>query len=99
MADSHQGIYLDFWTLAEFWRQYFPLQPRPREFLQSGVRDFQVLLTGDAKSGLVMRDLVIPVFNGASEIAGLLARSLQIDIASTAKWIRPISDPVHSGGA
>ena len=31
VADSHQGVYADFWTLADFWKHYFPYQPRPTQ--------------------------------------------------------------------
>ena len=79
IADSGQEAYADFWTLADFWKHYFPYQPRPIRFTRSGVRDFQIQLTTDAKSGPVLKDLIVPVFNGACQICSLLAASVGLD--------------------
>ncbi len=79
VADGDQEAYADFWTLADFWRLCFPFRPRPIQFAQSGVRDFQIQLTTDAKSGPVLKDLVIPMFNGACQICSLLAASLELE--------------------
>lgn len=59
--------YADFWTLADFWKHYFPYQPRPQESTGHGTRDFHINL-GPNNSGPIMHDLIYPVFNGAVDI-------------------------------
>lgn len=51
-----QPLYADFWTLVNFWKHYFPYQPRPSVFERcGGARDFGVALGGGCNSGPVMR--------------------------------------------
>lgn len=50
-----------------------PYQPRPAIFGRQNVRDYQLTLGGNSKSGPIFTDLIIPVFNGAVEIARVFA--------------------------
>ena len=78
-ADTQNSrVYADFWSLADFWKHYFPYQPRPSKFEHQGVIDFQINL-GCGKSGPLLHDLVFPVFNGARQIILQKARELGLD--------------------
>ena len=68
-----QGTYVEFWAVADFWKHYMPYQPRPAIFGRQNVRDYQLTLGGNSKSGPIFTDLIIPVFNGAVEIARVFA--------------------------
>ena len=74
-----QQLWTDFWCVADYWKHYIPYQPFPVEF--TGRWDFQVILSksgrtslGELKSGPLMHDLIVPVFNGAREILELLCK-------------------------
>ncbi len=73
---ANQSVYADFWTLNNFWKHYFPFQPRPSVFERSGnVRDFCVALGGTERgccSGPVLRDLVVPTYNLAVDMLEVL---------------------------
>jgi len=72
-----QALYADFWTLANFWKHYFPYQPRPTVFVRSGgVKDFSVALGDGSNSGPVMRDLLVPTFNHACSMMRIIATML-----------------------
>lgn len=74
-----QGTYVDFWAIADFWKHYMPYQPRPSEFSRQGVKDYQLQLGNGSKSGPIFTDLIVPVFNGAVEIARLFALRHNLD--------------------
>ena len=78
--EQNSTVYADFWSLADFWKHYFPYQPRPSVFERQGVIDFQINL-GDGKSGPLLHDLVFPVFNGARRIILHKAGELGLDVA------------------
>ena len=59
--------YADFWTVSDFWKHYFPYQPRPSHFTRDNLRDFQVEL-GNCASGPIMHDVIYPIFNGAADL-------------------------------
>ena len=65
--------YTNFWTIANFWKHCMKYQPRPEYFSRFGYYDFKVEL-GSGASGPVMRDLIIPVFNGACDIVENMSR-------------------------
>lgn len=72
---ANQSVYADFWTLNNFWKHYFPFQPRPSVFERSGnVRDFCVALGAaeGCSSGPVLHDLVIPTYNLAVDMLQVL---------------------------
>ena len=75
MDSPESPEYADFWTIANFWKHYFPYQPRPSDFVVPGtrdtVRDIQVQL-GRCKSGPIMRDLIYPVFQGSVRLVHAL---------------------------
>lgn len=75
-AHSNQPLFADFWTLANFWKHYFPYQPRPSTFESSdgSVRDFCVAIGGGCSTGPIMRDLLVPTFNRACCIMRAIAR-------------------------
>ena len=69
-----QALYADFWTLSNFWKHYFPYQPRPSLFDgDGGVIDFKVALGNSCMSGPVLHDLLVPTFNNACRIMSLIA--------------------------
>lgn len=72
-----QPLYADFWTLANFWKHYFPYQPRPTVFDRfGGVKDISVALGDGSNSGAVMRDLLVPTFNHACGMMRIIATML-----------------------
>ena len=72
-----QPMYADFWTLANFWKHYFPYQPRPSVFERfGGVKDISVALGDGSNSGPVMRDLLVPTFNHACSMMRIVAPML-----------------------
>jgi hypothetical protein len=72
------GMYVDFWTLADFWRRYFPYQPRPSVFERDGgVKDISVALGDGSNSGPVMRGLLVPTFNHACSMMRIVAPRLR----------------------
>lgn len=78
MLDCGQPLYADIWSLVNFWKHYFPHQPRPTEFVKSGgIRDFSVAIGEGYNSGPVMQDLLVPTFNLACRILKILAERLQ----------------------
>ena len=68
-----QGAYVDFWAVADFWKHYLPYQPRPSIFSRQNVKDYQLQLGNNSKSGPIFTDLIVPVFNGMVEIAHAFA--------------------------
>lgn len=69
-----QPLYADFWTLSNFWKHYFPYQPRPSAFTRSAVaRDFSVPLSSGCGSGPILHDLLVPTFNNACYIMSMIA--------------------------
>jgi hypothetical protein len=94
-----QCFYVDFWSVANFWKHYFPYQPKPSWFDRQRVCDICIhfggtgvsIIDGKArrdcqknssmsrnhapseKSGPILRDLIIPVFNHACRIVHILA--------------------------
>lgn len=73
-AQKLQPVEVDFWTLANYWKHYFPYQRRPSHFERSGgVRDISVALGEGCNSGPVMRDLLVPVYNLACDMMQQLA--------------------------
>lgn len=75
------GAFAEFWGLANFWKHYFPYMPSPSHFSRQRVMDFMVELGGGEKSGPVLYDLIIPVFNGAVQIAELFAAQPELSLA------------------
>jgi hypothetical protein len=73
-----QARYADFWTLVNFWKHYFPYQPRPSVFVRhGGARDIRVALGGGCDSGPVLRDLLVPTFNLACDMMRALAAAVR----------------------
>jgi hypothetical protein len=73
-AMPNQPLYADFWTLVNFWKHYFPYQPRPSLFVKSGdIRDIKVAIGSGCNSGPIFRDLLVPTFNLSCELLGKLA--------------------------
>lgn len=74
--NTSQSTYADFWSLVNFWKHYFPYQPRPSVFERSGnTRDLKVALGGGDFSGPVMRDLIVPTFNLVCAMMRMYAQS------------------------
>lgn len=59
-----------FWTLTDYWRCYFPYEPKPEN--RNDVRDFFVSFDGN-DSGPIVHELICSIFNGAVEIVRMLA--------------------------
>lgn len=72
-----QATHASIWSVINFWKHYLPYQPLPIQFTagrRNPIRDFQLPLSGngDAKSGPVVHDLLIPAFNAACAITKAL---------------------------
>lgn len=75
---TSQSTYADFWSLVNFWKHYFPYQPRPSVFERSGnIRDLKVALGGGDFSGPIVRDLLVPTFNFACAMMRSLSPGMQ----------------------
>jgi len=74
-----QGAYVDFWAVADFWKHYMPYQPRPAIFIRQNVKDYELQLGNNSKSGPIFTDLIIPIFNGVVEIARAFALRHSLD--------------------
>jgi hypothetical protein len=77
MAVAEQDIQASLWTVINFWKHYLPYQPLPIKFVRDRMqplRDFQLVLSGDgnALSGPIVHDLLIPAFNAACRITAKL---------------------------
>lgn len=68
MLCSDQPVHADVWSLVNFWKHYFPYQPRPSVFERSGCRDFKVALGDGLFSGPILSDLIVPAFNAVCGI-------------------------------
>lgn len=75
------GAYAEFWGLSNSWKHYFPYMPSPSHFSGQRVFDFMVELGGGEKSGPVLYNIVIPVFNGAVQIAERVAAQPELSLA------------------
>jgi hypothetical protein len=78
-AESGERVELDFWTLADFWRHYFPCAPKPSQF-RGAMRDLQIQISDDAMSGPLLRNLIIPAFNSAYQICCLMGESMNVAV-------------------
>ena len=76
--ENHCSQYADFWTVADFWKYYFPCQSLPKRFTRINIRDFDIQL-GNNNSGPVLHDLIVPIFNGAATIVRRLGHMQGID--------------------
>ena len=72
-----------FWTISDLWKQYYPTLPKPSTF--HGVRDFALDL-GDGHFSLL--DLIVPVFNGACDIALAIAAEEGLEFQGIATKLR-----------
>jgi hypothetical protein len=87
-----QEIQASLWTVVNFWKHYLPYKPLPTKFTSGRLhplRDFQLVLSGngDARSGPVMHDLLIPAFNAACRITHELLAIYKVDGTHS---VRPI---------
>ena len=69
--------YANFWTIANFWRHYFPCSPRPIEI--GNLLDFEIDLRDGGKSGPLIHDLILPTFNHTCSIVGIVGVQLGMD--------------------
>jgi len=76
-----------FWTISDLWKQYYPTLPKPSTFFRLGleVRDFALDL-GDGHFSLL--DLIVPVFNGACDIALAIAAEEGLEFQGIATKLR-----------
>jgi len=104
---TSQATYADFWSLVNFWKHYFPYQPRPSVFERSGnVRDLKVALGSGDFSGPIVRDLIVPTFNLVCTMMRTLSLGLQepftlADLYSvrSTPWSSPPRAPTWSAPA
>ena len=79
-----QEVQASLSTVINFWKHYLPYQPLPTEFTRGrmqSLRDFQLVLScdGEALSGPVLHDLLIPAFNAACRITSSLLLLYAVD--------------------
>ena len=79
-----QEVQASLSTVINFWKHFIPYQPQPTEFTRGKMqpfRDFQLVLSGDgeALSGPIMHDLLIPAFNAACRITSRLLLLYAVD--------------------
>lgn len=93
-AKPDQAVVADLWCLIRFWKHHFPYQPVSSMFScgrRTPVCDFSVHLADGCASGPVMRDLIIPGFNGACQVLDiLLAHNSTPDSESYAVSLLPM---------
>ena len=63
----------NFWTISDFWKQYYPYLPRPTIFTLQRVRDFAVNIGDGHFTGPILFDFIVPAYNGACDIALAIA--------------------------
>jgi hypothetical protein len=78
-----QEIYVNLSTVINFWKHYLPYQPLPTEFTRGRrypLCDFQLVLSGDgeALSGPILHDLLIPAFNAACNIVNCMLQMYDV---------------------
>ena len=56
-----------------------PYQPRPAIFSRQNVKDYELQLGNNSKSGPIFTDLISPIFNGVVEIARAFALRHSLD--------------------
>ena len=74
-----QETYADFWTIANYWKHYYPFHPPRSHFDRYGINDFAINFGNNSESGPLMRDLIVPTFNAACKIAKTLAKHMECD--------------------
>jgi len=70
---SNSARHANFWTISDFWKHYYPYLPRPSIFALQGVRDFAINIGDGNLTGPILFDLIVPVYNGACDIALAIA--------------------------
>ena len=80
---SGSSRYADFWTIVNFWKHYYPYQPRPSQFTREQVRDFSVNIGEGKSTGPILHDLIVPTFNRACKIAIAIAGEEMLDTQYT----------------
>lgn len=63
----------DFWTIVNYWKHYYPFLPRPSDFTIQNVRDFKINIGEGNETSPILKDLIIPIFNGACKNAQIIA--------------------------
>ena len=75
---SHHPLsttHADFWTIADFWKHYFPYMMLPTRVVSSTngnlmLADYIIMLgEGDnCKSGPIVNDIIVPMFNSTRQL-------------------------------
>ena len=67
-SSTTSAYYANFWTVANFWKHYFPFQSLPTQKNTWRVCDIIVKFPDTTESGPIIFDLIVPNFTCAREL-------------------------------
>jgi hypothetical protein len=95
IGDTDSDTYTDFWSIANFWKHYYPfiMIPTKRKPYRC-CDDVYVKLSHACYSGPLMHDIFIPIFNTCRDLLDRAAKihNFKESIPPKIQWSETISD-------